>query len=197
MLALAAIVAAYGCASKDTRAPPPVECATCIDALRTNGWCEPCGRGYVAGRAIPSRMLHEALDAHGHELGPGGVLCLECAEALEVDGFCPRCRSGFVGGQLYFGELSWSLHRGTMRPREEVRCPGCREVYGGIGDCPRCGALWVGSVEFRDPALHARAAHQFRRLELALERLPDCEMCATAGFFGRDCPRCGRGPVPE
>ena len=172
-------------------------CPSCAEAERTNGWCEPCARGYVAGRAVPSRIFHEALDAHGHELEAGGVLCLECAEVLEADGFCTRCQRGFVAGQLYFSELTWSLHRGAMRPREEVRCRGCLEAYGGTGECADCGARWVGSVDFRDPALHARAAHQWRRLELALERLATCEMCAAAGFFGQSCPKCGTPPVPE
>ena len=48
---------------------------TCALAKIDNGWCNKCEVGYVAGVTINSQMLFEALDAHGHEIGPDGIQC--------------------------------------------------------------------------------------------------------------------------
>jgi hypothetical protein len=194
--ALAALLAIAGCTAPAPARPAGDPCAECIAAQRTNGWCERCERGYVGGVPIPSALLHEALDAHGHEIDPSRMACLECVEMIERDGFCTRCRFGFVGGQLYFTELTWTLHRGTLRLEEELDCPECRAVHGGVGSCASCGALWVGNVEFEDPELFARASREFHRLESCVALLAKCEYCAVAEFFQTSCPRCSAPLAP-
>ena len=200
-LLIAILIFGTSCAGTVSReshpaAPSCISCVECDEARQVNGYCELCQHGHVAGWEIRSREFHEALDAHGHEIDPTQILCLECAEVIEQDQFCRRCRMGYVDGQLYFTELTWSLHRGETLRFEEVECADCRLSHGGMGVCAECGTRWAGNVSFLDPDLHQTAILQLRRLHLALERGVDCETCSIAGFFGRPCPRCGEAPIP-
>ncbi|MEC9476328.1 MAG: hypothetical protein VX764_04745 [Planctomycetota bacterium] len=171
-------------------------CEGCIEALPINGWCESCSHGLVAGLVIPSRQFHEALDAHGHEVDTETILCNLCREVARQDQFCPRCRHGFVAGQLYFSELTWSLARGDSAPTD-LSCSGCREHVGGLGDCKDCHRYWVGTVCFISTQDGRRAEQQYRRLLVALERLPGCSECAIGGFFGFQCRSCATEPIPN
>ncbi len=200
-LLIAILIFGAGCAGNASReshpaAPSCIACVQCYEAREVNGYCESCQHGHVAGWEIDSRDFHEALDAHGHEVDPTQILCLECAEVIEQDAFCTRCRMGYVEGQLYFTELTWSLHRGETIRFEEVDCVGCRLCHGRMDVCEECRKRWAGNVRFLDPDLHETAIRQLRRLQLALERGGDCETCSIAGFFGRPCPRCGEAPIP-
>ena len=145
-------------------------CEECRAALLTNAFCETCEVGYVAGLEVTDRAFHEFLDAHGHEIDPLTIQCLECAEAIEVDGFCRRCRMGYVDEQLYFTELTWSLHRGTAADAASIACAGCRPVFGTLGECETCDRSWVGNFFFDEPTHQKVAARQFHRLTVALER---------------------------
>ena len=172
------------------------DCAGCIEALPTNGWCDLCSHGLVAGLIIPSREFHDALDAHGHEVDTETILCNLCRQVAREDQFCPRCRHGFVAGQLYFSELTWALARGESAP-PDIRCSGCREQVGGLGCCVACSTYWVGTVRFISTEDADRAAGQYRRLQVALERLSRCSECAIAGFFGYPCRFCSSEPIPN
>lgn len=172
------------------------DCEGCIEVLPVNGWCEDCSHGLVAGLVIPSREFHDSLDAHGHEVDTETILCNLCREVAREDQFCPRCRHGFVAGQLYFSELTWSLARGKSAP-SDLRCTGCREHVGGLGDCDECQRCWVGTVCFISTQDARRAEGQYRRLLVALERLPDCSECAIGGFFGLPCRSCSTEPIPN
>src|SRR5262245_42365985 len=59
------------------------ECPTCAQAKLKNQWCDHCGVGYVAGAPIRSKILFEALDAHGHDLVLAAIQCPECKAAIE------------------------------------------------------------------------------------------------------------------
>lgn len=198
---LCALLFVTSCAGSGARSievdPAPDCCSTCPRARLVNGWCGDCDHGHVAGVVVESRRFHADLDAHGHGIDPERIACAECVAAIEVDGFCSRCGFGYVDGDLYYTELTWSLHRGEPRLFDTLRCDGCRDAHGTTGVCRDCGTLWVGNVAFDDPEIHARAARQFERLRLALDRIGPCAMCPSAGFFGRPCPLCGRAPIPD
>lgn len=172
------------------------ECTGCIAALPVNGWCDQCSHGLVAGLAIPSREFHDALDAHGHEVDTETILCNLCRQVAREDQFCPRCRHGFVAGQLYFSELTWSLARGeAVAP--DLPCADCSESAGTIDQCNGCQRYWVGTVCFISKQNALRAEGQYRRLLVALDRLPACQECAMAGFFGMHCHSCSTEPIPN
>jgi len=185
-----------GCSGRSPRSLSPPDCGGCAEAIPQHGECEECARRWIAGREVPSATLHEALDAHGHEVDVERIICLECAEMVEVDGFCRRCRMGWIGEQLYYSEFSWALHHGTVRSEEPLECRGCRELRGEAGTCGRCGTGWVGVVAFDDRSAHRIAMREFRRLEEAIERSRICDPCGATSFFGVLCPTCGSRPIP-
>lgn len=172
------------------------DCSGCLEALPNNGWCDRCDHGLVAGLVVSSRVFHEALDAHGHEVDTETILCNLCRQVAREDQFCPRCRHGFVAGQLYFSELTWALARGESAP-SDIDCGGCRKLAGHSGRCEDCAAYWVGTVRFISAQDALRAEGQYRRLQVALDRLPRCSECALTGFFGFSCRKCGTEPIPD
>ena len=172
------------------------DCSGCLEALPNNGWCDRCDHGLVAGLVVSSRVFHEALDAHGHEVDTETILCNLCRQVAREDQFCPRCRHGFVAGQLYFSELTWALARGESGPTD-IRCGGCRKQAGRPGRCEVCETYWVGTVRFMSVQDAQRAEGQYRRLQVALDRLPNCSECAVAGFFGFSCRSCDSDPIPN
>lgn len=161
---------------------------TCEEARAGNGWCEACERGYVAAREIRSRMLFEALDAHGHDLDPAIMSCTTCRRLREEGGFCESCRFGWVDGQAYMSRLTFHLARG--RPRA-LSCAACRDPERPAGWCDSCARGWTGNVSFSDPDDYRDAKREFARLEAAIEASSRCETCALVLLVDGKCPYCG------
>ena len=106
--------------------------------------------GYVAGREIRSRELHDALDAHGHDVDVATLPCASCRAAAREDGFCATHGRGFVGGRAYLSPLAYHLARGEREAvqgelallaealRTVERCELCAAAMVIDGTCPRC-----------------------------------------------------------
>lgn len=91
--------------------PAGISCLVCKNALETSAFCEPCGIGYVGGRAYVSRLAY--LIAR-EEPGDSPTLAAEfnrlhvavkrladcdlCGVASYVDGRCPECRIHYQDG---------------------------------------------------------------------------------------------------
>ena len=161
----------------------------CVTAKLTNGWCSQCEVGYVASVKIPSYMLFEALDAHGHTVSPDRIKCESCQKVLQNDGFCERCKIGFVRKKAYFSRLTYCLARGDVKDLSKITCSSCRQLKE-PGWCDHCKMGLVGNVAFRDRESLAQAAKEYRLLLSAVETLKRCEMCAVARFTGSKCPKC-------
>lgn len=175
------------CATGSGAAAPPCPCAV---APETDGWCDLHRVGYVAAVRVPSRLLYDALDAHGHTLDLSTFTCPACREAIRTDGFCEKDAIGFVKRQAYFSRLTYELARGQRRDRSKIACKACRGHAEARGWCPRCGLGMVGNVEIRDRAAYDRAAHAAEILQRASDTVARCEWCAVAMATGTRCPRC-------
>jgi len=169
--------------------PLSAPCGKCVVARLKNGECRACAKRYVAGLEVPSAMLYELLDAHGHAYDPTALPCAGCREASRTNALCPEHRWGFAKGQLYFSPLSYRLSHGTPRTRSTLACPTCSGDDPTIW-CARCGLGWAGNVSFHDRALQEPAAREYRHLVECIELAETCEMCATAKFSGMKCPEC-------
>ncbi|MCH7545707.1 MAG: hypothetical protein IID30_04810 [Planctomycetes bacterium] len=163
----------------------------CQEARVHNGWCDSCGRGFVAGLTIESEKLFEALDAHGHIIDLNLVTCDSCLQAIRRDGFCPVHRWRFADGKMYVSEMTWSLARGTIDEPDQLTCSQCRANCEHRGWCERCGVGHVGAVRFASREDYDRAAQQQDRLGLALVTLKRCEECSMRTFYGGICGTCG------
>ncbi len=192
------LAGALGCGGIQTRRgaerarPAKPACAGCIEALRINGWCETSSIGYVAAVPIPSQWLHEALDAHGHEIPDWSHPCLDCNDALLSDGYCPHCKYGFVDGKLYFTKLTWSLGLGTVVDLWDLDCLECATHPTGSGWCDDCARGLVGNVAFTDRAKYECAAGELDRLHESLTFVNECERCALSHYMGIECRACLR-----
>jgi hypothetical protein len=144
---------AYRNLQRDTGAVTPGTTAlacTCAEERGRNGWCAVCSRGYAAGLEVRSKLVHEALDLHGHDVQPEAFECPRCREALAGDGFCADCARGFVGGRAYLSPLAYSLARGEPAAVEDdlrvleralemvERCELCAAALVVRGTCPEC-----------------------------------------------------------
>jgi len=164
---------------------------TCELARARNGWCESCGRGYVAGCEIRSRVLFDGLDAHGHELQRASMACETCKALMDSGGFCESCRFGWVDGKAYMSRLTYHLARGRTRDLARVRCATCLTLAGGVGWCEACGGGWTGNVYFESRSEHAASAAEFERLRAAIDASKRCETCALVLLVDGKCPYCG------
>ena len=165
------------------------EPCTCAEARLVNGWCTAHDVGYVAGLELRSADLHEALDAHGHELDPRELGCPTCLEA-HPNGFCATHYRGFVNGLAYFSTLTYQLARGQVKEPSGMTCPVCKKNSVSHGWCSRCAVGMVGNVEIRDREDFSIAAAEYDKLRKANEAASRCGMCAVSMMYDAECPIC-------
>ncbi|MFQ5412648.1 MAG: hypothetical protein ACE5EC_10125 [Phycisphaerae bacterium] len=182
---LVAIMIVCGC-----NAPSATICESCIEAKRHHQWCEACDVGYVAGVPIPSRLLFETLDAHGHDLDLASITCPTCKAAIEADGFCAACGIGWCHKQAYFSRLTYWLAQGERRDTAGLTCNTCRRSAMKTGWCDACGLGWVGNTAFRNRSAFDAAQPEYDRLSAALKTLDRCEHCAVALWTDTTCFDC-------
>lgn len=163
---------------------------TCSQASVTNGWCSACRVGYVAGLKIPSLLMYDALDAHGHNIDPQKMTCNSCKKALQTDGYCPACRIGFIRNQAYLSRLTYHAAKGRVVKAEHIECARCVSHVGTAGWCDECGLGIVGNVAHSDRTLYEALAEEFRKLKNAIKRLEKCESCAVASLTNGRCMTC-------
>src|SRR5262245_37038094 len=58
----------------------------CPQARRVDGWCDVHHVGYIAGLPVSSQLVHEALDAHGHQVDLTTFDCPSCRAAIAASG---------------------------------------------------------------------------------------------------------------
>ncbi len=163
---------------------------TCEVSKSHGGWCHACDLGHVAGIAIKSQMLFEALDAHGHHIDPKLMKCKGCKEALATDGFCKNCQWGFVDKQLYHSKLTYYLAKGKPKAKSASSCSACKAHTGKPTWCESCKIGAVGNVAYTDKATYQSAAVEYGRLRQAVELSGKCEDCGVAFFMGTKCLKC-------
>ena len=176
------------------RPPVPVpgktDVCTCAAAKRDNEWCKHCNVGYVASVKIPSKLLFEEIDAHGHDIQPESFKCKSCQAALRSDGYCLKCRIGFVRKQAYLSLLTYQLAKGKKKNPDTFACAACKKHATGYGWCDTCKRGMVGNVAITDAADYAKATKAYDLLILAVRTLARCELCAVAIILDGWCGDC-------
>lgn len=186
-LVLLALAGTSGAAAHPPATAPPAA-TSCDEARRNDGWCESGNVGYVASVAIRSRMLFEALDAHGHAIDPTGIACETCRAAIASDGFCGIHRMGYVGGEAYLSPLTWHIARSRRIEPASIACRTCRKHTRGIGWCDRHGVGIAGRVAIDDRRRFEEFREAYRLLLDAIEMSDRCETCAAAMVAQGYCP---------
>ena len=195
LIAAVAVSAAFVAApqASATAAAPAID-ADCAEARRTDGWCDARGVGYVAFVEIPSRLLYDTLDAHGHVLDLTTFTCPSCRRAIDTEGFCEEHRVGFVRRPTtreplaYFSRLTYEMARGARVEPASFRCAECRRhAEAGFGWCAKHRTGLIGSAAIRDRAAWDRAAAAVEVLRASVAMLPKCEHCAVAMVTDTEC----------
>lgn len=166
------------------------ECPTCAGAKLTNKWCDKCAVGYVAGAPIKSKLLYEALDAHGHDLNIPQIACAICQAAVPVDGYCEKCRVGWVRRQAYFSRLTYHLAKGQPCDPKSLACPDCRKNSEKYGWCDKCSVGMVGNVAIRSRSDFDGARRGYDLMAAAIEASGRCDMCGIACLTDNTCFIC-------
>lgn len=169
-------------------AAPAEPDAACPRARLTDGWCEEEHVGYVANVAIRSRLLWDAMDAHGHVLDLSTFTCPTCRKAIDDEGFCERHRTGFVRRQAYFSRLTYEMARGERIDPATLRCAECRRHAETTGWCEKHRLGMIANVVIRDRPAWERADAAVQILRRAVDMLPRCEWCAIAMVTDTKCP---------
>jgi len=192
IIAMFTFVGAMMCASAGHAHPLPTQTDKCVckRARVENGWCGKCGVGYIGGLKIPSKMLYEEIDPHGHDIDPKRIQCLSCRAAIAKDGFCRVCNIGFVHGQAYLSKLAYRLALGRRIDPDKLTCPVCRTNAQSYGWCEKCGKGFVGAFLFTDKATFEAAVAARKIIEAAVRELKHCKFCAAAIVCNGYCPRC-------
>jgi hypothetical protein len=162
----------------------------CALASPRGAWCDACGAGTLASLRIESKVLFDALDAHGHQVDPRSIECATCSASVETGSYCEACRRGFVGGLAYLSRLAYEVARGRVLEPASLECATCRENATCIGWCQACMRGMVGRVEIADARAYALVAEAYRTAVEANEAAAKCELCAAARVTGGTCPRC-------
>lgn len=189
---LGALLAALPPGARADRIPvggDPAVCR-CEAARRENGWCAACKVGYVAAVRVPSAVLFETLDAHGHGIEPERIACPTCKDALRTDGFCDVCRMGFIEKRAYLSRLSYHVARGRVIDPAKLECETCRKNAAGHGWCDACQLGLVGNFAVKERGDLEPARRAFELLHKAIATIPRCETCAVALFTGGGCRHC-------
>lgn len=174
-------------------AHPPMqrsETCTCQEAKIANGWCGRCRVGYAASLKIPSFMLYEALDMHGHEIKPASFTCPTCQKALRTNAYCEKCRIGFIGGLAYMTRPGYLLAQGSAVDAEKLTCVTCRIHLAQSGWCEDCRIGIVGNFAFSKRALFVQAHAAHKRLAAGIAKLEQCEICAIVLTLDGRCAKC-------
>jgi len=174
-----------------TAGSPPAPAAAadpCADARAIDGWCKEQEVGFVANVAIHSRLLWDAMDAHGHLLDLSTFTCPTCRKAIDEEGFCEQHRTGFVKKMAYFSRLTYEMARGERIDPATLRCHECRRHAETTGWCDKHRLGMIGNVVIRDHAAWDRADAAVQILRRAVDMLPHCEWCAIAMVTDTKCP---------
>jgi len=183
-------VAAHPERTAGTPGSSPEQPCTCAEARLADGWCGTHRVGYVAMVRIPSRLVYDALDAHGHVLDLDTFTCPACRKAIDAGGFCDEHHTGFVRKEAYFSRLTYEMARGERLDPAGIACPACRRNSASLGWCARDGRGMVGVVAIRDRSAYDRAAAAVTVVRAAAETVTRCEGCAVAMVTDTECWRC-------
>ncbi len=76
-----------------------IVCETCRHAIDKDGYCDPCGMGFVRGKAFFSRLTHGL--ASGSAVDPVSPACKACRIGSDEPRWCDRCARGAIGNTAF------------------------------------------------------------------------------------------------
>ncbi|MCB9849497.1 MAG: hypothetical protein H6817_02190 [Phycisphaerales bacterium] len=140
-------------------------CASCREAIKSNGFCTACHVGYLNEQAYFSRLAY--ILAQGETVDADDVTCPTCRQAQASTGWCATCAVGWFGNVRYrdrekFAEASCQHAVMMAALKAAPRCEFCAAAIITDERCYKCRIAYqngkpVGShrVLNSTPATHA------------------------------------------
>ena len=122
-------------------APEFIRCTRCLEARKTDDFCEEHRIGFVDGLAYLSPLTYHLAKGENKDLSR--IVCPVCKKNAESYGWCPECNVGMVGQfEIRDPESFRKLSRAydtLLSARETVaRCELCAASMVVDGRCPVC-----------------------------------------------------------
>lgn len=135
--------------------PEAMSCATCREAWKTGGYCNPCRMGFVRCQAYLSPLTYHVARAAIDD--PARVECEACRLNVADHGWCERCGLGRTGVLILRSreelEETWKAVRKLRRALELLpRCETCAIAAFADGRCRACATSYREGVPWRDNA---------------------------------------------
>jgi len=138
---------------------------------------------------------------HGPNSSSHADVCV-CATVDQGTGWCSACEVGFVGSvKVPSADLFEMIdpHGHELNPAG-ISCETCVNALETGSFCKPCGIGYVDGRAYvsrlaylianAEPGNSPALESEFERLQMALERLADCELCGVASYVDGRCPKC-------
>ncbi|TWT42256.1 hypothetical protein RAS1_33860 [Phycisphaerae bacterium RAS1] len=116
-------------------------CDGCRAALKTDGFCDACRRGFVGARLYFSPLAHGL--ARGVVRAPEQIACRACRRHAQRSGWCESCGCGMVGNvelrdRAVFDRTARAFELLLTGLKLSERCPTCAAALALNSSCPKC-----------------------------------------------------------
>jgi hypothetical protein len=126
--------------------PATITCASCRDALDTDGYCTVHAWGFVDEHLYVSKLTWVL--GRGQPRDPATISCTTCRAHAVMPGWCDSCGIGMTGLVAYddralFDEATGEMDRLMRAVGTLPRCETCAIRHFENGRCDACGLTWT------------------------------------------------------
>ncbi len=121
--------------------PATIRCTSCAIAIKSEGFCERCGMGYVDGLAYVSMLTYQI--AKGTPLDPTTIACRKCVTHASGFGWCDTCKVGMIGNVAIrdkrdYEHASKAFEKLLIANETAKKCETCALAIVTDSTCPKC-----------------------------------------------------------
>ena len=135
--------------------PATIRCKSCVAAIKSDGFCDRCGMGYVDELAYVSMLTYSV--AKGTPVEPSKIACGKCSEHAKGFGWCETCKVGMIGNvairdKRAYEPASKAMERLLIANETAKRCETCAIAIVADATCPKCKITYKNGTERSLPA---------------------------------------------
>jgi hypothetical protein len=130
--------------------PTSLQFESCQDVIKNDGYCEPCGIGFVRGKAFFTRLTF-GLAMGSVVTSADSLACKICASHLTGCGWCDQCHRGIVGNVAFTNKAMFdrtAAEFATLKTALEKTstCELCACAMVVHRTCPKCGTSYSAAI---------------------------------------------------
>jgi len=129
--------------------PATIRCKSCVAAIKSDGFCDRCGMGYVDELAYLSVLTYSV--AKGKPLDPAKIECRKCAHHAKRFGWCESCKVGMIGNVAIrdkhdYERAAKAMQKLLIANETAKRCETCAIAIVADATCPKCKITYKNGV---------------------------------------------------